>query len=201
MVDLATVAGRVYGMLFRPQATLAYHGQPAPPWRVVAREHALPLIVANAVVHGLLLWLFRPFFAEYGFVIPGGLELMVGAALRVAFQFAGLALMAGFAGFFAGALGGRNDFDAAYVLVALAMTPAFVTSAFAPIPGLGLVLWIAGFLYAMIILYRGAPSIIGVPPENRGKHLALTLASTLLAGFVAVLVLGPLMTGLLGTAG
>ncbi len=48
-MDLAAVVGRVRGMLFEPDATLAAHGVPAPNWRVVVREHALPVLILTSI--------------------------------------------------------------------------------------------------------------------------------------------------------
>lgn len=205
MVDFATTASRVYGMLIKPEATLAYNSRPVPPWRIVAMEHVLPVIAVSVAVHGFLLWAFQPVYeAAYnaaGRDVPGPGAMVAGTLLRIVIQFTGLVVWAAVVGFFAGALGGRNDFNAAYVLVALALTPYLISAAFVPIPGIGMLLWIAGFFYAMVILYRGAPALVGVPSENRVKHLVLSLVSMLLAGVVAALLIGPLVAGAGSTAG
>ena len=197
MVDFATTAGRVYGMLTRPQATLAYNSQPVPPWRVVAIEHSLPVIAASVAVHTLLTWALRPVYEaayrESGIEIPDTGPWILEILLRVVFQFAGLAVWAAVIGFFAGTLGGRNDFNAAYVLVALALTPYMISAALLPIPFIGQLVWLCGFVYAMVILYRGIPALVGVPDQNRAKHLVLSLVSMLLAGLVVAMFLAPLV--------
>ena len=198
MADLATTSSRIIGMVSDPGATLAQNSQPVPPWHLVAREHVLPLIVVTAVVNSLLMWLLRPM--HEAIVRQAGLEMpetgnpLFTLALRIATQFAGIFVWALIVGFFAGTLGGRNDFNAAYVLVSLALTPYILAAALVPIPYIGLMLFLCGLVYALIIMYRGIPALIGVPDENRAKHLALSLVSMVLAGLGVALLLGPLVS-------
>ena len=198
MVDIAMTASRIVGMVTKPQATLADHSRPVPPWHVVAREHVLPLIVLSVVVQIALMWMLWPvyetIYQSAGMAIPDPGNPVVEIALGVAMRFAGIAFWALVIGFFAGTLGGRNDFNAAYLLVALALTPYILASALLPIPVVGFVLWLSGLVYALVILYRAAPALVGVPRENRAKHLVLSLVSMLLAGLAVALLLGPLVT-------
>jgi hypothetical protein len=205
MVDFSATASRVYGMIANPQATLAFNSQPVPSWRIVAKEHVLPIVIAATVVHGFLIWMLQPVYeAAYraaGLDMPESGDLLLDSLLRAVFQFAGIAVWAGVVGFFAGALGGRKDYNAAYVLVALALTPHMVSTAFLPIPAIGQLLWLGTFIYAMVGLYKGAPALVGIPSENRAKHLVLSLVSMLMIGIVLALVFGPLLTRPNGTLG
>ena len=198
MVDLAATSHRIYGMVADPQATLAYNSQPVPPWRLVAREHVLPLVVATSLVNALLMWMLRPLHEaivrEAGFEMPDAAHPALTLVLRIVTQFAGILVWAAVVGFFAGTLGGRNDFNAAYVLVALALTPYIIAASLVPIPYVGLILWLCGFVYALVILYRGVPKLVGVPDQNRAKHMALSLGAMLLTGLVVALLLGPLVS-------
>ena len=196
MVDIPTTASRIYGMVVDPQATLARNSQPVPPWHVVAKEHALPLIVSTALLHAALTWLLRPLYEiiarSAGVPLPelGNPGILI--ALRTITQFAEIFVWALVIGFFARSLGGRSDFNAAYLLAALAMTPFIVASSLNPIPVFGTVLWLCGLVYAVIIMYRGVPALVGVPEENRAKHLALSITSMLMAGLAVRLILGPI---------
>lgn len=205
MVDFSATASRVYGMITSPQATLAYNSQPVPPWLVVAKEHVLPIIVATSVINGILLWVLQPFYESMyraaAVEMPESGDLILDGVLRIAFQFAGVVIWAVVVGFFAGVLGGRNDFNAAFVLVAMALTPHLVSSALQPIPGIGALLWLGSFVYAMVILYRGAPALVGIPGESRARHLGLCLVSMVLAGIVITLVLSPILLKGPGTVG
>lgn len=198
MVDLSATARRVYGMFTDPQGTLAFNSRPVPPWLVVAKEHVLPIVVVATLVHGLLFRALRPIYeAVYRAAqvdIPDSGSLILESLLRAAFQFAGIAVWAGVLGFFAGALGGRNDYNAAYVLAALALTPHMISTALLPIPVVGQLLWLGTFIYAMVILYKGAPALVGVPSENRAKHLVLSIVTMLMILIALALILGPLLT-------
>ncbi|NNG05206.1 MAG: hypothetical protein HKM95_14070 [Inquilinus sp.] len=199
MVDLTSVVGRTAGMLLRPLPTLEAHSRPVPPWTVVAREHVLPLLVASALVWALLTWLFRAHFEALGIPMPDSLPTMMAVvALRVVFQFSGLLAMAKIAAMVAGNLGGRDDFPAAYTLVALSLTPSMVGNALSPIPMIGGVTWLGGLIYGLTIFYRAMTGVIGVPTESRGKHLAFTLVITVLAMLMVIALLAPLFGGLLG---
>lgn len=202
MVDFSATAGRIYGMLTAPQETLAYNSQPVPPWRIVAKEHVLPIIVVSSVIHGLLLWALQPvyesIFQAAAIDMPAAGNLVFNTALKVALEFAGIAIWAVVVGFFAGVLGGRNDFNAAYLLVALALTPHMLSSALQPIPGLGTLVWLASFIYAMVVLYRGAPALVGVPSESRARHLVLTLVSMVIATIVITLLISPVLISISG---
>lgn len=198
MVDLAATSNRIYGMVADPQATLAFNSQPVPPWHLVAREHVLPLVAVTSLINASLMWILRPLHEaivrQAGFEMPDTAHPAVTLVLRIVTQFAGILVWAAVVGFFAGSLGGRNDFNAAYVLVALALTPYIIAASLVPIPYVGLILWLCGFVYALVILYRGVPALVGVPDQNRAKHMALSLGAMLLAGIAVALLLGPLVS-------
>jgi len=174
-------------MVVDPDTTLAEHVQPVPPWVIVAREHAVPLIAGSAVVSTVLSLVFVPAAA-------GGLiELVVLLVVRVAVNFGMVALMAALVALFAGMFGGANDFNRGFVLVTLAMTPLYVGEAVLPIPLLGTIAALGGLIYSMIILYRNIPLATGVPRTARGRHFFMTLASMFLILMIAGLALGPFL--------
>ena len=179
MVDISATANRIWGMITNPEATLAYNSQPVPPWHVVAKEHVLPIILVAAVINGLLLVFLRPVYEALAMEMPGIGALMLNGVVRVALRFADVAIWAALVSFFAGALGGRNDFNAGFLLVALALTPHMASAAFWLIPGIGPLLWLASFIYAIVILYKGAPSPV-------------------LVGLVMMLLINPVLLSILG---
>ena len=199
MVDLASLAGRTAGMLLRPVPTVADHIRPLPPWTLVAREHAAPLLIASTIVWATLTWAFRDFFVANAVPIPDSISaMMVVALLRLAVQFAGLMVMAKIAALVAGNLGGRDDFTAAYTLTALSLTPSMLCNALSPIPLVGGVIWLTGFGYGVSIFYRAATIALDVPAENRGKHLALTLVVTFIAMLMLMAFTMPILAPFLG---
>lgn len=197
MVDFSATAGRAYGMIRDPMGTLAFNSQPLPPWRIVVKEHVLPIIVGATAIQGLLFWALRPVYESVyraaQLDVPESGDLVLESVLRATFQFAGIAVWSGVVGFFAGVLGGRNDFNAAYLLAALALTPHMISAALLPVPVLGQILSLGTFVYAMVILYKGAPALVGIPTENRTKHLVLSFVSMLMIGIVVALIFGPLL--------
>lgn len=191
MIDLAALVARVRGMLVTPEQTLAEHVRPVPPWRVVAREHALPLIVASAIASGLLLVLFAPGTAPFR---PAA--TLFALAVAIGINFGALLLMAAVVSVLAGMFGGRQDFNAAFTLLALSMTPAYLAEAVTPVPALGLLAFLAGIVYAFRLFYRGLPIALDVPDEHRGKLLILTILAMILFSLTAGALLGGVLMGM-----
>ena len=193
MVDIAITAGRIYGMVVDPQTTLAHNSQPVPPWQTVAKEHVLPLIITTAVLHTVLIWMLHPLYEmiadNAGEQLPEMVNPVLMLVMRSITQFIGLIVWGIVIGFFAGILGGRNDFNAAYVLAALALTPYIVAGALNPIPVFGTLLWVCSLVYALVIIYRGVPVLVGVPEENRAKHFTLTLIVMVLVALMVTRIL------------
>lgn len=193
VLDLAAVVGRVRGMLFEPDATLAAHGVPAPNWRIVVREHALPVLVLTSIGAFLLLALL---LSVSNIQTPIGL-LVLFLAVRVAVNLAGLFIMAAVVRFYAGMFGATASFDAAFTLVALAMTPVYVAEMLGPgiqllLSGPAAVLLVLLAIgYALTILYRGTGMVLRVPQEQRGAHFGLTLVTLVVLMMLLGLLLGP----------
>jgi hypothetical protein len=192
-LELAAVVGRMRGMLLEPDATLAAHGVPAPNWRVVVREHALPVLALTSVGAFVLLLVLTS-ATETGASIGLIALFMVG---RVILNLAGLFVMAAIIRFYAGMFGGAASFDAAFVLVALAMTPLYVAEMLGPgvqlllsTPAAVLLILLA-LGYAFTILYRGTGLVMAVPQANRGAHFGLTLVTLVVLMMLAGLLLGP----------
>ncbi|OWJ66578.1 hypothetical protein BWR60_13850 [Inquilinus limosus] len=192
-MDLAAVVGRVRGMLFEPDATLAAHGVPAPNWRIVVREHALPVLVLTSII-SLPLWLLLASATEVG---PSAGLLVLALMVRVPMNLAGLFIMAAVVRFYAGMFGAAASFDAGFTLVALAMTPVYVAEMLGPgvqllLSGPAAVLFLLLAIgYAMLILYRGTGLVLRVPQEQRGAHFGLTLVTFVVLSMLLFLLLGP----------
>ncbi|MEO3435388.1 YIP1 family protein [Inquilinus sp. CAU 1745] len=193
MVDLAAVIGRVKGMFKEPEATLAAHADPAPPWTIALREHALPVVAGCAAISSVVLLLILGFSGVQG---GPGLDLVViQFLLRVVLNLMTIFLFAAVVMVFSGMFGGASDFNSSYVLVALGLTPMFVAELVAPIPALGIAAAFGGLIYSMIILYRGVSIVLRVPQQNRAKHFALTLATLLFLGMILVMAAAPFLLG------
>jgi hypothetical protein len=105
--------------------------------------------------------------------------------------------MAAVVRFYAGMFGAIANFDAAFTLVALAMTPVYVAEMLGP--GVQLVLSGAAAVllvllaigYALTLLYRGTGLVLRVPQEQRGAHFGLTLVTLVVLMLLLGLLLGP----------
>lgn len=192
-MDLAAVVGRVRGMLLEPDATLAAHGVPAPGWRIVVREHALPVLILTSIGAFLLLALL---LSVSDVETPIGLLLLLLVA-RMLVNLAGLFVMAAVIRFYAGMFGAIANFDAAFTLVALAMTPVYVAEMLSPgvqllLSGPAAVLLVLLAIgYSLTILYRGTGLVLRVPQEQRGAHFGLTLVTLVVLMLLLGLLLGP----------
>ncbi len=189
MIDVAAFGRRVRGMIADPKTTLADHCDPLPPWSVVAREHVVPLIVATSLVSALLLILVPPPGME-GSALPLALFQLLA---RLAVNVVALAVIAGLVALYSGMFGGRREFDAAWLLAALAFTPLYVAEAIWPLPAIGPIAGLAGLIYSLVILYQGGPIALDLPDKHRAAHFVLTLLSLFLVLIVAGLALGPFL--------
>jgi hypothetical protein len=177
-------------MLVAPDTTFVSDGRPAPRWIIVAREHALPLIVPTSIVYAVLLSIFPPSLPD-GTVVE--IDWLLAIVVRSIGNFVGLLITAGIVRFFAGRLGGAASFDASFVLVALAMTPLFLAEAILPLPVLGVIVTLVGLVYSMVLLFRGLVPVLDVPPPNRGRVFGLSV----LALFAIFMAAGLVMVGFL----
>ena len=193
MVEIAALVGRMRGMIAQPDATLLDHADPVPSWRVVAIEHTVPLISISAGVSLILFYVFVPGDLPPGVEMPGLAAMLIQTLVRVAINVGLISLLAGIATFFSGMFGGFADFNRAYVLSALGMTPVFLAEAILPIPVIGLLAFLLGLFYSFTVFYRGTALVLKVPQNNRGKHFALTIAALVVIVFIAALILGPLL--------
>ncbi len=194
MFDYAAFIARCRGMIAAPNATIREHVQPVPPWATVAREHLLPLIVLAATVSTLLVVIIYPEIAAFEDLLRRFIRMVV-------IGIAGAVVMAGVIMFFAGIFGGRATFSAAFVTVALALTPYFLTEALLPLPLIGILASFAGLIYSLMLLYRAGPIALQLPWQNRGKHFALSILSLLLIAMLAAPVLLPIFAPEMGSMG
>ena len=199
MLDVSTFVARCRGMMSKPEATIRDHVQPVPPWTVVAREHLVPLIVLTAAVSTVLIRVFPPpFLVDH----PGalGLEvLLLQFVFKIFINLVAVVVVSGVVLFFAGVFGGRATFSAAFVMVALAATPYFLAEAVLPLPVIGGIAWVAGLVYALVLLYKAGPLALRLPWQNRGKHFAMSILSLLLIAMLAGTALVPVFEPMAGS--
>jgi hypothetical protein len=99
--------------------------------------------------------------------------------------------------------GGRKNVDRALKLVAYSMTASWVAGAFMIIPVLGWLISLLGGLYALYLFYVGAPVLMKTPESKTIGYTAVTVAITIVIGFVLAMLTGALfgVTGMMGGIG
>jgi hypothetical protein len=90
------------------------------------------------------------------------------------------------ANFLSPKFGGREDFPAAFRLVAYSMTAAWLAGVFGLIPALA-ILGIVG-LYSFYLFYLGATPVLGVPQEKSVGYTVVTVLVAIVAYFIVATV-------------
>jgi len=183
--------------------------QPKPEWAKVAGEttepmkvfttYALPFLLIGpiATLIGTQLFTRSIYYAAYGPSIGLSITLaVVGFVLGVVLLFA----IAFAASFLSKQFGGREDFPAAFRLVAYSLTAYWLAQVFGIVPMLG-VLSIVG-LYSFYLFYLGATPVMGVPEDKAVVYTVVTCVVVLVAYAVIAMLLSGIIIGMvLGFAG
>lgn len=93
--------------------------------------------------------------------------------------------------------GGQKNRVQALKAVAFAYTASWVANIGQIIPGLGVVIMIAGGIYSIYLLYLGLPHTMKCPPEKAGGYTAVAIIIAIVLGFVMAMVVG----GIAGVGG
>ena len=154
-----------------------------------------------------------------GYAIPVALLPLIGSLLgsvlfahMIGFSFAlvaaviayvvGLALlyvMALIADALAPGFDGRKSQIQAFKLVTYSATPQWVAGFFSFIPGLNLILALAGFAYGAYLLYLGSQAVMGVPEAKAAGYTAVTIIIWIVLGiFVMSAIVGAVVAAMLG---
>jgi hypothetical protein len=91
--------------------------------------------------------------------------------------------------------GGLKSQVQAVKAVAYAYTASWIASIGLLIPWIGVLILIAGGIYAIYLLYLGLPHTMRCPPEKAGGYTAVTVILAIILGWIIALVVG----GIAGT--
>ena len=91
--------------------------------------------------------------------------------------------------------GGKNDWPAAFRLVAYSMTAAWLAGIFGLVPALA-VLSLVG-LYSIYLFYAGATPVLGIPGDKAATYTAVTV----LVAIVVQIVIGAIVAAIAPTPG
>ncbi|MEO0063110.1 MAG: hypothetical protein RLZZ08_1670 [Pseudomonadota bacterium] len=169
---------------------------PSTEWPKVAAETTPPGKVL--MTYALPLALIGPVAALIGglaFGMPtmlGTLHLGITALLTMAVMSFVLAIISLYvvswaANFLSPKFNGRDDFPAAFRLVAYSMTASWLAGIFGLVPWLS-ILSILG-LYSLFLFYKGATPVLGVPADKAGFYTVVTVVVAIIVNVVAAMVL------------
>lgn len=154
-------------------------------------SYALPL----ALIGPLASFIGWQLFGLGGIITIGLVSGLTIAVVTFVMSLVSLWVIAFVANFVSPKFGGKDDFPAAFRLVAYSSTASWVAAIFGLLPALA-ILSILG-LYSLYLLYKGATPVMGVPQDKAMGYTAVTIIAAIVAMVVANVVVGLFTTPLL----
>ena len=182
------------GLVARAKAILT---DPVATWKTVATEtdepksiltrYVMPLAAIGPVAGfiGNQLFPISVFGVTVKTSIVGGI---VGMIFGYLLALAGVFIVAFVANLLSKSFDGKDDFNAAFRLVAYSMTAVWVVSIVNIFPALSLLVLLGG-IYSLYLFYKGASPVMGVPED---KSLVYTIV-VVIAAFVVNMILGAIV--------
>jgi hypothetical protein len=179
---MASLIDRVKNILLTPQAE----------WQVIDGEsgdtkevftYVAILAAIPAIISLILTLAFSSSFAGLGF---GTGFLIATTVVGYLLGFVSIYLLALITDALAATFGGEKHAPSALKLIAYALTPFWVGSILVVIPLLGILLWIAGLVYTIYVLYLGVPVLMRAPQD---KSVGYTIVIVVI-GIVVWVVVG-----------
>lgn len=204
MSDELPVKSGSNGLVDRAKGILV---DPKKEWAVIAGEATEPMKVFTT--YALPLILIGPIATFLGILAFGygvGIQLGIGVAIGMAVMalvtsVLGLFVVAFAANILSPQFGGRNDFPAAFRLVAYSWTAIWLGGIFALVPMLAMLGWLVG-LYSLYLLYLGAGPVMGVPEEKSVGYVVVTILAVIVVQIVFYFVAAMITASMfLATAG
>lgn len=183
MFDLQATLRWVGQVVTDPNGAAAAYKEAGPPWMTTFLQITLPAYAGALVVGAILAWI------TGGSLMYGGLSFGL-FLFTLIWSLAWTFVVALLFDVLAGTFDGERNFDAAYALVGLAIIPAALGNAIAPLPWLGWLLSLAASIYSIVLAYRFVPVFLAVPEANRVKHFVLTIVAAIVVNIVVVTVFG-----------
>ncbi|MBM0108658.1 YIP1 family protein [Steroidobacter sp. S1-65] len=173
---------------------------PKQEWPVIAGEpttvadlykgYIIPLAAIPAIFGFLqmsVIGMSMPFAGTVRIGIGTGLTTMiVGYALALVMAY----VMALIVDALAPTFGGQKSNIQALKVVAYAYTASWLAGIAQIVPGLGILILLAGGLYSIYLLYLGLPQTMKCPPEKAAGYTAVAIIIAIVLGFVTAAVVG-----------
>ena len=183
MFDIQATIRWVTNVLKDPNGAASAYREANPSWQQTFVQIPLP-VYAAALIVGYVLALITGGSLMYGGATIGlmlfSLLWSLGWTFVVAFIF----------DFLAGTFDGTRNFNAAYALVGLAIIPAALGNALAPLPLVGWLISLAASIYSIVLAYRFVPVFLELPEANRVKHFVISIIAALVVNVVVGATLG-----------
>lgn len=204
MSDEVPVKSGSNGLVDRAKGILV---DPKKEWAAIAGETTAPMTVFTT--YALPLILIGPIATFLGLLAFGygvGIQLGLGVAIGLAVvtlitSIVSLFVVAFAANILSPQFGGRNDFPAAFRLVAYAWTAIWIGGIFALVPMLAALGWLVG-LYSLYLLYLGAGPVMGVPEEKAVGYVVVTIIAVIVVQIVFYFIAATITASMfLATAG
>ena len=194
------LVSRAKGMIMQPRAE----------WQQVATEttepakvftgYALPLLLIGPIASFIGLQLFGYGSGIFSFKLGLGAALGI-AVTSIVTGVIGLFISAFVANLASPQFSGRNDFAAAFRLVAYAWTAAWVGGIFGLVPTISAISLLF-MLYGVYVLYLGAAPVMGVPEDKSLVYTIVTIVGIIVVQFVMYLIAGAITASMfLASAG
>ncbi|MGE0623751.1 MAG: Yip1 family protein [Pseudomonadales bacterium] len=177
MFDIQATIRWATAVLQDPNGACRRYRETRAGWQQTFFQLTLPLYVAAFVVSGVLA------------LITGG-SLPLGSLSLGLFVFSVLwslgwtFVIAFIFDYFSGTFGGKRGFDEAYAVIGLAIVPAALGTAAAPLPWIGWLLSLAASIYSLYLAYQFLPVFLEIPEASRGKHYLVSVLVSLLVNLV-----------------
>lgn len=179
------------GLLDRDRTWQGYLAED-PPWQKTAALLTGPLIVGSTI----LSLIFASLTGGWTMYSQAGMNFFVGAILGLVMAAVSVLVVTAAFYYLAGPFGGRRSFDRAFAGVSLALIPSYVAAAVAAlIPWVGGLVALAGFIVALVFLYRIMPRVLEIPEDKRVVHYAASIAVALVVNFIVGSVVAGALLG------
>lgn len=173
---------------------------PKQEWPVIAGEpttvadlykgYIIPLAAIPAIFGFLqmsVIGMPMPFAGTVRIGVGAGLTTMlVGYAMALIMAY----VMALIVDALAPTFGGQKNTVQALKVVAYAYTASWLAGIAQIVPGLGIVILLAGGIYSIYLLYLGLPQTMKCPPEKAAGYTAVAIVIAIVLGFVTAAVVG-----------
>jgi hypothetical protein len=192
----AGIVERAKAILLQPKAEWPrIAGETTPPSKILT-GYALPLIAIGPIAGLIGGQLFATSFMGITYRTSFGFALST-AVTGFVLAIVALFVITFVANFLSPKFGGRDDWPAAFRLVAYSMTAAWVVGIVGLIPALAVLGLLA--LYSLYLFYLGATPVMGVPQDKSAVYTAITVVVAIVVQIV-VGAIAAAMTGAFGFA-